>query len=102
MKLHTLHIEFPMPDEADRLRIWERVFPEGAPLDGVDVSFMARQFKISGGSIKNIAVGAAFLAAKDGGPITMDRLIGATKREYQKMGRLMVESEFRGYYHLVK
>jgi ATP-dependent 26S proteasome regulatory subunit len=96
-------VEFPVPEEADRCRIWQSIFPGEAPLGSdVDLSFMARQFKISGGNIKNIALGAAFLAAQDGGSITMESLIRATKREYQKVGKLCTEGDFAQYFELVK
>ncbi len=96
-------LEFPLPDEADRLRIWQQVFPRESPLDkDVDFKFLARQFKISGGNIKNIAVNAAFLAAAQGGRINMENLIKATKREYQKIGKLCTEPEFGRYFALVK
>ena len=96
-------VEFPMPEEADRYRIWQSIFPEEAPLGkDIDLPFMARQFRITGGNIKNIALSAAFLAAQDGDVITMENLIRATKREYQKMGKLCTESEFARYFELVK
>ena len=95
-------LDFPVPDEEDRLEIWRRVFPEEAPLnDSVDLSFLARQFKIAGGNIKNIAVSSAFLAAQDDGRVAMKHVILATRREYQKMGRLLVESDFGQYFGLV-
>jgi AAA+ superfamily predicted ATPase len=96
-------IEFPLPEEPDRLSIWRGVFPEEAPLsDNVDLKFMARQFKVSGGNIKNIAFAAAFLSASDGGTIRIEHLIRATRREYQKLGRLCTESDFGPYFDLVK
>ena len=96
-------VEFPFPDEDSRLRIWPRVFPPDAPLsDEVDLRFMARQFKVSGGNIRNIALGAAFLAADEGSPIRMEHLIRSTKREYQKMGKLCVEADFGRYYEVVR
>jgi len=96
-------IEFPIPEEVDRYRIWQGVFPQKAPLDNnIDLAFLARQFKITGGNIKNIALSAAFLAAQDGGSITMENLILATKREYQKMGKLCTEGDFARYFELVK
>jgi SpoVK/Ycf46/Vps4 family AAA+-type ATPase len=96
-------IEFPLPDEADRHRIWQGMFPSEAPLSAnADLGFMARQFKITGGNIKNIALGAAFLAASDGGVIATEHLIKATKREYQKIGRLCTEADFAPYFELVK
>jgi hypothetical protein len=63
---------------------------------------MARQFKITGGNIKNIALGAAFLAADDGGKINIEHLVRATKREYQKIGKLCNEGDFAQYFDLVK
>ncbi|MBL7208508.1 MAG: AAA family ATPase [Dehalococcoidia bacterium] len=96
-------VEFPFPEEEDRYRIWQRAFPEAAPLaDDTDLAFMARQFRITGGNIKNIALSAAFLAAPDGSCITMEKLIRATKREYQKMGKLCTEGDFARYFELVK
>ena len=96
-------VEFPIPEEADRYRIWQSIFPKEAPLaEDINLSFLARQFKITGGNIKNIALSAAFLAAEDGGSINMDTLIRATKREYQKMGKLCTEGDFAQYFELVK
>ena len=96
-------IEFPQPEEPDRLLIWKGVFPKEAPVsEHLDLHFLARQFKVTGGNIKNIALGAAFLAADDGGAIKMEHLIRATKREFQKIGRLCTETDFGNYYELVK
>lgn len=96
-------VEFPLPEEPERYRIWQGVFPREAPMStGVDLSFMARQFKVTGGNVKNVALGAAFLAAEDGGVIDMQHLIRATKREYQKIGRLCTESDFGSYFSIVK
>jgi AAA+ superfamily predicted ATPase len=96
-------VEFPFPEEEDRYRIWQKAFPETAPLSrDIDLAFMARQFKITGGNIKNIALSAAFLAVEDSGIVTMEHLIRATKREYQKMGKLCTEADFGGYFELVR
>lgn len=96
-------VEFPLPEEHDRQEIWKCIFPEEAPLsESVDLGFMARQFKVTGGNIKNMAVGAAFLAADDGGTITIEHLIKAAKREYQKIGRLCTEADFGPYFELVR
>jgi AAA+ superfamily predicted ATPase len=96
-------LEFPVPEEVDRLRIWQSIFPKEAPVSmDIDLNFMARQFKITGGSIKNIVLGAAFLAASGGGIITMHNLIKATRREYQKMGKLCTEGDFANYFEIVR
>ena len=96
-------VEFPFPEESDRYRIWQNVFPQEAPLaTRIDLPFLARQFKITGGNIKNIALSAAFLAAQDGGVISMENIIWATKREFQKLGKLCTESDFEHYFEIVK
>ena len=96
-------LEFPIPDEADRYRIWKSIFPPEVPLaKDIDLEFIARQFKITGGNIKNIALGAAFLAVEDGGCVNTENLVRAIKREYQKMGKLCTEGEFARYFELVK
>jgi hypothetical protein len=96
-------MEFPMPEEPERLAIWERALPAEAPrAPDVDLPFLARKFKLAGGHIRNIALTAAFLAAADGGPIAMRHLARGTRREYQKLGKLVAESDFEQYYALLK
>ncbi len=96
-------VEFSVPEEQERHRIWGQIFPGETPLSrNVDLGFLARQFKMSGGNIKNIALAAAFLAAADGGTIGMEHLVRATRREYQKVGRLCNEADFGPYFQLVK
>jgi hypothetical protein len=68
---------------------------------GLDLDFLARQFKITGGIISNAALGAAFLAAAEDGPITMRHAVLSVKREFQKLGRLRTEKEFERYFDLV-
>ncbi|MBF6612708.1 MAG: ATP-binding protein [Chloroflexi bacterium] len=94
-------IEFPMPEEPDRIEIWQRTFPVEAPLSpDADLAFLARQFKLSGGNIKNIILEAAFFAAEAGTSINMAHLVRATRREHQKIGKLIADSDFGPYAHL--
>lgn len=51
--------------------------------------------------IRNAALGAAFQAAEDSGSITMERVVLALRREFQRVGRLCPEAEFDRYFHLV-
>jgi AAA+ superfamily predicted ATPase len=95
-------IDFPLPDEAARRAIWELGFPPRAPVDDLDLAFLSRQFKLSGGSIHNAALAAAFLAADGRGVITMTEVVMALKREFQKLGRLRTEAEFERYFSLVR
>ena len=91
-------VEFPFPDQTNRLRIWEKIWPAATPrAPGLDLDLMARCLQITGGSIRNIALAAAFLAADDGQVVNMSHLVRATQREYQKMGKVVVDGEFGEY-----
>ncbi len=97
-RLDTL-IDFPEPEEGDRLKLWDRCLGTAAPrADDIDLTFLARAFKLSGGNIRNIAVAAGYYAAEAERPITMRDLVRATQREYRKLGHMVVESEFGEYY----
>ena len=88
-------VEFPFPDEEDRQRIWQGVWPHETPRSPeVDFALLARQFQITGGNIRNIALAAAFLAADDRGRVGMEHLLRAVQREYQKMGKVLSENDF--------
>lgn len=90
-------VAFPLPDEDKRLRIWENIWPPETPTSNLDLAFMAERFKLSGGNIKNIALAAAFLAAEGEQEVRMEYVIRATQREYQKMGKTMVDKVFTDY-----
>ncbi len=103
MRRLKFSIEFPFPDESSRLRIWQDLFPVQAPLRAdIDFSFLARQFKLAGGNIKNIVLNASFLAAARHESIGMRHMILATHREYQKMGKMSLEGEFGQYHGIIK
>jgi AAA+ superfamily predicted ATPase len=96
-------IEFPFPDAEHRERIWRVAFPVQAPLSAnVDFTFLARQFELSGGNIRNAAFAAALIAAQEGSPIGMQHLVLAVLREMQKMGKLPARADFRQYYDLLR
>jgi SpoVK/Ycf46/Vps4 family AAA+-type ATPase len=96
-------LEFPLPEEAERLAIWRLALPPEAPLGpDVDLPFLARKFRLSGGHIRNVAITAAYLAAAGEGPISMRHLVRATRREHQKLGKLVAEADFEHHYALLK
>jgi SpoVK/Ycf46/Vps4 family AAA+-type ATPase len=96
-------VDFPEPEEPYRRQLWERSLGSRMPREGdLDLDFLARSFKLAGGGIRNIVVAAAYAAADRGGSVAMADLIRSTQREYLKMGRLCVESEFGPYYHLLE
>lgn len=91
-RLHFL-IDFPFPDSEYRYAIWAAHFPPEAPLGkDVDLADVAERYRLAGGNIRNAAVAAAYLAAADGGVITLRHIRSAIRREHQKMGRLLEES----------
>jgi SpoVK/Ycf46/Vps4 family AAA+-type ATPase len=99
----TFVVDFPMPEQPDRLRIWESIVAHEMPLaDDVDIPFMARQFKIAGGNIRNIVLAAAYLAADEGSEVAMHHFIRATRREYQKLGRMVTDAEFGPYVSVLR
>ena len=96
-------VDFPMPTPEYRLSIWEKIWPDPERLDrSVDLEFMARQFEFSGGNIRNVALGAAFLASGDGGRVTMAILLRAARREFEKMGRIYSASDFGRFASLIE
>ena len=102
--LRRMHfaIEFPLPEEMLREKIWGSIFPKETPVgEDLDFSFLSK-LKITGGNIKNIALSAAFLAAENSGSIKMEHIIRATKREFQKMGKLCVKGDFGKYYEMLE
>lgn len=97
-----LIVDFPVPDAPQRLVLWDRTLGPNLPrATDLDLPFCAEAFELSGGNIRSIAVTAAYLAAEAGSPLTMPMLIHAVQREYQKLGRLTLASEFGPYTKLL-
>jgi len=87
----TFTVSFPFPEESERRLLWEHVWPPRAPrADDVDLAWFAREFRLSGGNIRNAVLAAAHLAAADGRVITRAHLLHATRREFQKFGKNLV------------
>jgi ATPase family associated with various cellular activities (AAA)/Winged helix domain, variant len=89
-------VQFPFPDYAERAEIWKRVFPQSTPTAALDVARLAR-LNVSGGNIRNIALGAAFVAADENRPVSMAHLLRAARAEYAKLERPLTESEIGGW-----
>lgn len=75
-------IHFPFPDEAARLRIWERAWPTAATLEkSLDFNALAQGLRISGASIKSIALRASFLAAASLARVNACHVLASIRRE---------------------
>jgi hypothetical protein len=85
-------VEFPFPDMDARTQIWRRVFPSAVPLGGMDLARFAH-LDVAGGSIRNIALGAAFLAADAGQPVQAEHVERAVREEYAKLERPLPDLE---------
>jgi SpoVK/Ycf46/Vps4 family AAA+-type ATPase len=87
-------VNFPFPGIPERKRIWERAFPPETEKEVLDYERLAK-FNLTGGSIQNIAINAAFLAASAGSPVTMPLIFEAARSEFLKLGKPSNEAEFR-------
>ena len=74
--------------------IWKKVFPPETKTNGLDYDRLAR-LNMTGGSIHNIALNAAFLAAAAGTPVTMQFVLDAARMEFRKQNRPIIEADFR-------
>jgi DNA polymerase III delta prime subunit len=94
-------VDFPFPAQRERENIWRKVFPSTTPRQNViegeyagvsaskaelDYVWLSR-LNLTGGSIHNIALTAAFLAAHEGNPVTMKTVLVAARIEYRKLER---------------
>jgi SpoVK/Ycf46/Vps4 family AAA+-type ATPase len=89
-------VEFPFPDAAQRRELWRRTFPPGTPTEGLDWERLAR-LGVAGGHIRNIALGAAFLAADANEPVRMAHVQRAARAEYTKLKKPCTELEGAGW-----
>ena len=89
-------VRFPFPDAKQRAEIWRKIFPNGTPKDGLDISKLA-QLNVAGGHIRNVAMNAAFCAADHAHPVRMEHILTAARCEYAKMEKPLTESETRGW-----
>jgi ATPase family associated with various cellular activities (AAA) len=85
-------VEFPFPDATRRAEIWRGVFPAATRTEGLDFERLGR-LRLAGGSIRNIALNAAFLAAESGEPVRMRHLRQAAQVEYTKLERRPAPTE---------
>jgi SpoVK/Ycf46/Vps4 family AAA+-type ATPase len=93
--LRRIHVtvHFTVPTVEDRIRIWDRCLAD-APRDDLDLPFVAEKFDLTGGSIRNSALTAAFFAASGQHPITMVDVLRAISQEMAKLGRRPNDDQF--------
>lgn len=80
-------IEFPWPDRECRMLLWRAALPPEAPQKpNIDWETLAG-IELSGSSIRNTAVGAAFRAAAEQDSIGMEHITEALAEELSKSGK---------------
>ena len=84
------------PDATAREQIWRQCFHGVAQLsDTVDIKDLAHRIQVSGGSIRQIALRAAFAAAAgDGKKILTRHIHEAARAELLKLGMSSAAGEF--------
>ena len=85
-------VQFPLPDAGQRAAIWRRIFPPQTPTAGLVAEKLAR-LAVSGGTIRNIALTAAYLAADAGAAVGMAHVRQAAKIECAKLRRPLTTAE---------
>jgi SpoVK/Ycf46/Vps4 family AAA+-type ATPase len=86
-------VNFPFPGPAERAIIWQRIWPAETPVEALDHESLAR-FNLSGGNIRSAALGAAYIAAAAGRPVTMPIVLAAVRDELRRLERPVHEADF--------
>jgi hypothetical protein len=86
-------VTFPFPAAAERHIIWSKVFPSRTQTADLDLDRLA-ELTATGGMIHNIALNAAFLAARDATPVTMPLVLQAARAEFRKLELPVSEGDF--------
>lgn len=94
-------VDFLPPTPAERLRLWQLALPTASPggeplLEDIDFALLAQKLNLTGAEIKNVAIGAAFLARVEGRRIGMRHVVAAARREVAKHGTVVRAGEWEG------
>jgi hypothetical protein len=85
-------LDYPMPDSAERLRLWQNLIGELAGAGRrdalqTDLSRLAEAAEVSGAQIKYAVLNAVFSARREARPIAAGHLLRGLQRELAKEGR---------------
>lgn len=92
-------VDFVPPNPPERLRLWKHALPETSPrgeplLEEIEWQALATKLNLTGAEIKAAAIGAAFLARKEGSRIGMRHVLAAVRRELTKQGQVLRPGEW--------
>lgn len=78
-------LDFPLPAQVERLALWQTAFPPGVPLGSVNLQALSL-LPLTGGAIRNVALGAAFQAAHSGERVAEAMIEAEVAEELRKEG----------------
>jgi hypothetical protein len=85
----AFRVHFPIPDEEQREQLWRAHLPPSLPTTGdLELEELARNYPLTGGSVRNCVMRAAFLAAAENATLSHDHLRRAVRLEYRAAGKL--------------
>jgi hypothetical protein len=87
-------VNFGFPAAEERVALWRKAFPAKTPLGPLDYARLGK-LNLTGGSIHNIALNAAFLAARSRARVTMLLVLDAARAEFRKLDKPVNEADFR-------
>ncbi len=90
-------IQYQAPDAALRRKIWGNCLPCESVRETLDLDYLAGQFAMTGGMIKNVLQCACIAALSEKRPLGMTHVLNAVRMEYEKMER-SVTAELWGEY----
>ena len=90
-------LKYQEPDAVMRKKIWESCLVLSLPRETIDTGYLARQFALSGGEIKNVMQSACICAVYEGRTLNMAHVLRAIRMEYEKLER-NITPEFWGEY----
>lgn len=94
-------VHFPFPQVQQRYELWKSFVTNKVPLEkDIDFQYLAEQFEMTGGSIKNAMLTALFLAASQKQKCSIIHILKGIKQELQKQGKVLLPCDFGKYENL--
>lgn len=95
-------VNFTFPDASLRKEIWIKMYPKETPLSkDIDFDFLAHNFEIAGGNIKNAVISSTFMAASEAKKVSMHHILKALEYEIKKQGKMVSKDDFGEYGYLL-
>lgn len=86
----TFRVQFPMPDEDERERLWRKMLEgHAAETDDIAYAALARRLQMSGGYIRNAVLRAGYLAAAQRVPLSTELLKHAAELVLRDAGKVI-------------